>query len=74
MILYNIRANGPYEYDKFTLNVLQLIADVRKAEETLEQTALLLGTAQTIQNLEQAYDDTIAQSNKIQTAARQFLY
>ena len=31
MILYNIRYRGPYEYDKFILNILQLNNEVNLA-------------------------------------------
>ena len=32
MILYNMRHRGPYEYDKFTLNVLQISNAVTLSE------------------------------------------
>ena len=32
MILYNYRYRGPYEYDKFICNTLQLYNDVQKLE------------------------------------------
>lgn len=32
MILYNMRNRGPYEYDKFTLNVLQIYNAVTLSE------------------------------------------
>lgn len=32
MILYNMRERGPYEYDKFVLNILQLYNAVNLAE------------------------------------------
>lgn len=32
MILYNMRERGPYEYDKFVLNTLQLFNAVNLAE------------------------------------------
>lgn len=32
MILYNMRNRGPYEYDKFTLNVLQIANAVNLSE------------------------------------------
>lgn len=35
MILYNYRYRGPYEYDKFILNTLQLINETDMLEETL---------------------------------------
>ena len=30
MILYNIRHRGPYEYDKFILNVFQLYNEIKR--------------------------------------------
>lgn len=30
MILYNIRHRGPYEYDKFVLNILQASNEVKR--------------------------------------------
>ena len=30
MILYNIRHRGPYEYDKFILNVFQLSNEIKR--------------------------------------------
>lgn len=35
MILYNYRYRGPYEYDKFILNTLQLINETDSLEEQL---------------------------------------
>lgn len=35
MIVYNIRRNGPYEYDKFVLNIFQLYNLVRKEKQNL---------------------------------------
>ena len=32
MILYNMRERGPYEYDKFVLNILQLYNSINLAE------------------------------------------
>ena len=35
MIVYNIRRNGPYEYDKFILNTFQLYNLVRDMKQKL---------------------------------------
>ena len=35
MIVYNIRRNGPYEYDKFILNTFQLYNLVRDMKKKL---------------------------------------
>lgn len=34
MILYNIRHRGPYEYDKFVLNILQASNEVKRLLKT----------------------------------------
>jgi len=35
MILYNFRHRGPYEYDKFVLNILQLHNEIALLEQRL---------------------------------------
>ena len=42
MILYNIRSRGPYEYDKFVLNFLQMKNEIDLAEKEYKKTALSL--------------------------------
>ena len=37
MILYNIRHRGPYEYDKFTLNILQAYNEVKRLLDSFEE-------------------------------------
>ena len=37
MILYNIRYRGPFEYDKFILNTLQLCNETKTLREKLER-------------------------------------
>lgn len=37
MIVYNIRRNGPYEYDKFILNTFQLYNLVRDMKKKLAE-------------------------------------
>lgn len=37
MILYNIRHRGPYEYDKFTLNILQTYNEVKRLLDSFEK-------------------------------------
>lgn len=41
MIIYNIRANGPYEYDKFMLNFGQLYNLVQDAKQEYETSEIL---------------------------------
>lgn len=40
MILYNIRANGPFEYDKFILNIGQLHNEFNITKEEYENSEL----------------------------------
>jgi hypothetical protein len=40
MILYNIRYRGPFEYDKFILNTLQLCNETKRLEKNLKDTSL----------------------------------
>lgn len=37
MILYNICRRGPYDYDKFILNILQLCNEVRRMEKDVKE-------------------------------------
>lgn len=37
MILYNFRHRGPYEYDKFVLNILQLHNEIALLEQRLAE-------------------------------------
>lgn len=37
MILYNFRHRGPYEYDKFVLNILQLHNEIVLLEQRLAE-------------------------------------
>ena len=37
MILYNIRHRGPYEYDKFVLNILQTYNEVKRLLDSFEK-------------------------------------
>lgn len=40
MILYNFRHRGPYEYDKFILNILQLHNEIVLLEQRLNEGAV----------------------------------
>lgn len=40
MILYNIRYRGPYEYDKFTLNIFQLNNEIKRLQKEFNDTSL----------------------------------
>ena len=72
MILYNIRKNGPYEYDKFILNIYQIINDVRD-----EQISIDNGIKKVQDNLDtinDTYTSIQDDVNKIQTMMRVWLY
>lgn len=36
MIIYNLRKNGPYEYDKFMLNIGQIHNNIKKISKEYE--------------------------------------
>ena len=40
MILYNIRYRGPYEYDKFILNIFQLNNEIKRLQTEFNDTSL----------------------------------
>lgn len=40
MILYNMRYRGPYEYDKFALNIMQFANEVKRLQGDLGDTTL----------------------------------
>lgn len=53
MILYNMRNRGPYEYDKFTLNILQI------------SNAVSLGELNELKENAQSKESLVAIENKI---------
>lgn len=54
MIRYNYRYRGPYEYDKFILNTLQLYNEVDRLEDKLTE-----GSYGTLQKNLKELDNTI---------------
>ena len=40
MILYNMRYRGPYEYDKFALNIMQFVNETKRLKGQLGDTTL----------------------------------
>lgn len=40
MILYNMRYRGPYEYDKFVLNIMQFVNETKRLKGELGDTTL----------------------------------
>lgn len=53
MILYNMRNRGPYEYDKFALNIFQI------------HNAITLGEMQELRNVENNKDSLLWQQREI---------
>lgn len=72
MILYNIRKNGPYEYDKFILNIYQIINDVR--EKQVELKNKIKEEQEKLDIVDKAYDNVQDEINKIQTLMRYYFY
>lgn len=72
MILYNVRKNGPYEYDKFILNIYQIINDVRNKQ--VETKKSLADNQEKINNIDTAYTKIQEDLNKIQTLMRTYFY
>lgn len=67
MILYNMRNRGPYEYDKFTLNVLQIHNAVTLGElhELKENTANKDALLSLYKELNKVYDYFIGNQTTI---------
>lgn len=72
MILYNICKNGPYVYDKFMLNIGQIVNDVRLEEKQYKET--IKDVLDKIADINKAYIDIQGQLNDIQTILRSYLY
>ena len=66
MIYYNMRYRGPYEYDKFTLNILNYVNYVNDYVYDANNTS---ESYQTFKKLEervnQAFEDSLNNSDKI---------
>lgn len=67
MILYNMRNRGPFEYDKFVLNILQLynainLAEINELKITNDQVKSLTEIKDTINTY---YTDLLKLSNEI---------
>lgn len=72
MILYNICKNGPYVYDKFMLNIGQIVNDVRLEEKQYKET--IKDVSDKIADINKAYINIQRQLNDIQTILRSYLY
>ena len=65
MILYNIRSKGPYEYDKFILNFLQISNEISRLNKKLsaKEKAELNAKAEEINSL---FDSVTTEDNVLQ--------
>lgn len=72
MILYNIRKNGPYEYDKFILNIYQIINDVRDEQISIDDG--IKKVQDNLDTINDTYTSIQDDVNKIQTMMRVWLY
>ena len=67
MILYNMRNRGPYEYDKFTLNILQIhnavtLSELHELKDNKENKEALLKLHEDVNNV---YDELMGTSSKM---------
>jgi hypothetical protein len=69
MILYNMRERGPYEYDKFVLNILQIYNSINLAElSELDANKTETNTLQLIANeIDKYYNEILSLSEQINT-------
>lgn len=73
MITYNIRYRGPYEYDKFVLNILQLhnaikLSEMNELNNFYDSNNSLIAMEKTINDLYENFigkDDEIGVTEKI---------
>ena len=72
MILYNICKNGPYEYDKFILNIYQIINDVCDEQISIENG--IEKVQDNLNTIDDTYDTIQDDADKIQTMMRVWLY
>lgn len=72
MILYNIRKNGPYEYDKFVLNIYQIINDTRDKQVEIEKN--IKNIQDKLDTVNTIYENIQKDINKTQTLMRTYLY
>lgn len=70
MIIYNIRKNGPYEKDKFYLNIGQLHNEVEKEKEAISKSEIHL-QLQALNNMIQSYTSEDSLANQILSIAKE---
>lgn len=75
MILYNMRNRGPYEYDKFTLNILQIsnavtLSELQELTESNANKNTLLKLQEEINDI---YNSLVGDDNTIGLAEKLYL-
>lgn len=75
MILYNMRNRGPYEYDKFTLNILQIHNAVTLSEmyELADNAANKDALIEIQKQLNEVYYNLVGTSNKTGLAEKIYI-
>lgn len=66
MILYNIRYRGPYEYDKFILNTLQLCNELKLLSKHFDESSLTKILVKQ-QELNDLFDDLVKENSDLET-------
>lgn len=74
MILYNIRHRGPYEYDKFVLNILQASNEVKRLLKTFhsESNSEIIQKKESLRNYIDALSNEDGVLENILLAQKQF--
>lgn len=62
MILYNLRHRGPYEYDKFVLNILQYCNEVKDAVANINNS----DSSDTLYKYDKYIDDLLTQNEHLE--------
>lgn len=75
MILYNMRNRGPYEYDKFTLNILQIynavtLSEMYELDESNSSKEALIAMQNNINNI---YNKLMGTENEIGLSEKIYL-
>lgn len=75
MIIYNMRNRGPYEYDKFTLNILQIynavtLSELHELKDNKESKEALLLLQK---DVNEVYNELIGTSSQIGLCEKIFL-
>lgn len=68
MILYNFRHRGPYEYDKFILNIFQLCNEISLLEQNLNK-----GEVSQLAKTKQEFDTVFDQLTSNESLSQEML-